>query len=251
MIISRALRHLSSEWRGPALVLVTWREWRPLIGAVLAVAVVAAIVARAQLSVGMAVVMYAPPVVAIATFGGVVAHARRPSVWTVLFQRPGAPPAVLARLMVLSAAPFAVAIVVLFAAVALGVYAGDVVTPGIWRQFASFGVAWTLVSFAAVAVVSASGARGVAGITVLWMLIPALVRIAARSLTIPEALRWMLEFLSPPFDASVGWLAALSAADSELTMRFLAQLVTFPTLCVCLLIWRFRRMARAELGTSN
>jgi hypothetical protein len=241
-MLATLLVRLPAPWRPPALLLATWRRWRPVLTAtLLSIVVVGAVeIERAELT--MAILLYAPPVLALSVMGGVFAHWRRPSVWTTIMQRRGAGLADGWRLLVLSAAVYAASLlpIVLLALWSMPTVSGDA-TPAVQRA-AVFVSAWSIVSFLTVATIAVHARRGVAGLTIAWMAVPAMLAVAGPALGVSKELTETLAFLAPPFHAAARLHDVLMGGGTDLTERVLTHLVSFPVLCAGLITLGLQRL---------
>lgn len=239
------LVRLPTPWRVPALLLATWRPWRSVLLASLvsAMAIGTLTIRRAELS--MAIVLYAPPILALLVMGGVFAHWRRPSVWTTIAQRRGAGRGDGWRLLLLCAGLYLVLLtpILLLALGSIPTAPGDP-TPAV-RRAAVFGAVWTLVSFLTVATVAVHLRRGVAGVMIIWMAVPAILALAGPALGLPKEVTESLAYLAPPFHAAARLHEVITGGDVELRRRVLTHLLTFPLLCTGLITLGLQRLVAA------
>jgi hypothetical protein len=65
--------------------------------------------------------------------------------------------------------------------------------------------------------------------------------------------RWRtaIEFVLPPLDAVVLVPRMASDPGAAVDGVYVAQLVSFPLLCLAMIAWRFRRLARSEQMTPE
>ncbi|MEY4608043.1 MAG: hypothetical protein RL625_260 [Gemmatimonadota bacterium] len=241
---------LPAPWRPPALLLATWRRWHAVLGATLVslLAIGTLTIERAELT--MAILLYAPPILALLVMAGVFAHWRRPSVWTTIAQRRGAGIADGWRLLVLCAGLYLALLlpIALLALCTMPTVANDP-TPALQRA-AVFASAWSIVSFLTVATIAVLARRGVAGLTIAWMAVPAMLALAGPALGLSREILERLALLAPPFHAAARLHEVLMAGPTDLTARVLTHLLTFPILCAGLITFGLRRLI-AEPATVD
>ena len=104
MSLAPLLDRCPVSWRPALLVCAASRAWpRTVLAWALALPMVA-LMARARAELGTAVLMYAPPLLALGIVGRAFTLVRRPTVWTAIFARAGAGPGDLWRLAGLTGA---------------------------------------------------------------------------------------------------------------------------------------------------
>ncbi|MEY2733382.1 MAG: hypothetical protein RL340_441 [Gemmatimonadota bacterium] len=232
------------RWRPACLVFAASRAWRrSLLLWGLALPMVA-LMARARAELGMAILMYAPPLIALAVIGAPFTLLRRPVVWTTVFARAGAGSRDCWRLAALGVVVTLVAVggVATFALAGLRA-AAPLPTTGV-ISLLLFVAAWsfscTLAAVGAAAVVR----RGVAGALILWLLVPAGFTALAGPAGLPPSATHAVKILAPPLEAAVrlhDLFRGLVPAD--VAPWFVAQLVGFPLVALGLFGWRATRLA--------
>ena len=233
-----------AAWRPALLVLAASRAWRrSLLLWGLALPMVA-LMARARAELGMAILMYAPPLLALAVVGTPVMLLRRPVVWTAVFARAGAGPRDCWRLAALGVVVTlgAVGGVALFALAGLRAAAPLPATGLV--SLLLFVAAWSLSCTLAALGAAAVARRGVAGALILWMLVPAGFTALAGPMGLPASAAHAVKILAPPLEAAVrlhDLLRGLVPAD--VAPWFAAQLVGFPLVALALFGWRATRLA--------
>lgn len=242
---SSPIGRLPSMWRAPALLLVSWRRWRPVLAGTALTTLAVGVVGRGRGELIMAVLLYAPPIAALVVLGGAFAHWRRPSVWTTIAQRRAAGIADGFRLLVLAALLY-LGVLLPIAGTALATLA---VTAGgperALDRAALFAVAWGGISFLTVATVAVGVRRGVAGITIAWMVLPAILAVVGPALDLAKEVTESLAYLAPPVHAATRLHEVLSGERVDLTRRVVTHLATFPLLCAGLLTLGLQRLLRA------
>lgn len=234
-----------ARWRPAALLLISWRRWRPVVSgaALAAIAVGAAGADRAELT--MAVLLYAPPIVALVVLGGAIGHWRRSSVWTTIAQRRAAGIGDGWRLLALAAALYLV-ILLPIAGTALATLASA--QGGAERALGRatiFALAWGGISYLAVATVALGVRRGVAGITIAWMAVPGMLAVVGPAIDLPKELTESLAYLAPPFHAAARLHDVLMGDGADLTRRVVTHLLSFPILCAGLITLGLQRLVYA------
>jgi hypothetical protein len=238
---------LPAPWRPPALLLATWRRWRTVLTATLLSVVVIGTVEIERAELTMAILLYAPPILALLVMAGVFTHWRRPSVWTTIAQRRGAGLADGWRLLVLCAGLYLALLlpIALLALWTMPTLANDP-TPAVQRA-AIFVSAWGIVSFLTVATIAVLARRGVAGLTIAWMAVPAMLAVAGPALGMSQEILEMLALVAPPFHAAARLHEVLGGGGADLAERVLTHLVSFPILCAGLIALGLQRVLVAPV----
>ena len=239
------LFRIPAAWRAPALLLLSWRRWPPVLtGATLATISVGAL-GRGRTELIMAVLLYAPPIVALVVLGGAIAHWRRPSVWTTIAHRRAAGLGDAWRLLALAAALYLLLLLPV-AGTALATLAS---APGgaehALGRATIFVLAWSGISFLTVATVAVGVRRGVAGLTIVWMAAPGMLAVVGPALDLPKEVTEACAYLAPPFHASARLHDVVMGESAQLTRRVVTHLLTFPILCAGLITLGLRRLVDA------
>lgn len=229
------------RWRPALLLLAASRGWRaPLVFWALGVPIVA-LAARDRADLGMSVLLFVPPLSALALFGALYPQARRPAVWTTLFARAGSGCADLWRASAATTVLYAFVTGSLGVATFLGLRAGMPLDAEDVARIVSFAIVWAVLCGLAAMVVTATVRRGAAGVLVLWLAMPAFLRM----LPIAEPARRTLEAMAPPLEAAVRLHAAWAGQLPDLAPWFAWQLLGFIAFAVTVLWHRVRRIAQA------
>jgi hypothetical protein len=241
LIATRCLRAMPMRWRPGVLLLLASRGWRgPLLlwaGAL----PLAALAARSRADLGMSLLMFVPPLAALALFGELYPHARRPAVWTTLFTRAGAGPADLWRATTAAAVLYGAVTASLGAVTLAGLRSAAPLDGADMARILTFAVAWAVICGLAATVVTATVRRGAAGVLVVWLATPAFLR----ALPLDERLQRILEAVAPPLEAAVRLHAAWTGMFPDLAPWFAWHLGGFLTLATVLLGARLRRIAQS------
>lgn len=244
MSLAPLLDRCPVSWRPALLVCAASRAWpRTVLAWALALPMVA-LMARARAELGTAVLMYAPPILALGIVGRAFTLVRRPTVWTAIFARAGAGPGDLWRLAGLTgalalAASWSVAV---FALAGLR-SAAPLPTTGI-ISLGLFSLAWSVLCTLAVIGAAATTSRGAAVVLLGWLLLPAGFEAMTSPFDGPEMAAHAVKMFAPPLEAAVrlhDLLRGLVPAD--VAPWFLAQLFGFPLVAVGLFVWRARAVA--------
>jgi hypothetical protein len=222
------------------------RDWRPLVGGLVAVAALALTLGRSQLGFVKFVAFYGPPLIAVSILGGLVEYSQRASVWLLLAQRPGSMVRTTWSLLGAGLGAYAAAVVVAAGAGLLGAMLNPAVTGAEWWGLLVTTVAWTAVVGSAVAVTSTMARAGTAAVSVMWLVSPVLLAFVKSAAGFSDGVGQAIGFLLPPFDAVFELPKLLRGEIAGEAPRYVAQLVTFPLLCAALLGWRLRLLSRPE-----
>lgn len=246
-MLPHLLIRLPAAWRPPALLLATWRRWRTMLAACLVSVVCLASVDAARAELVMAILLYTPPILALMVMGGVFAHWRRASVWTTIAQRAGAGLADGWRLLALAAALY---LVLLLPIVGLALRRMPIPSPAAGvlhpvERAAVFVSAWGIISFLTVATVAVLARRGVAGLMICWMAVPAVLAFAGPAMGLEKEVTESLAYLAPPFHAAARLHDVLMGESADLTRRVVIHLLTFPILCAGLITLGLQRLVDA------
>lgn len=250
-MLPRLLIRLPATWRAPALLLATWRRWRAMFAACLvSVALLAsADVGRAELT--MAILLYAPPILALMVMGGAFVHWRRASVWVTIAQRAGVGLADGWRLLGLAAVLY-LALLLPIAGLALrSMPTPTVDVPHAVERAAVFVSAWGIISFLTVATVAVLARRGVAGLMICWMAVPAVLAFAGPALGLAKEVTESLAYLAPPFHAAARLHEVMMGEGADLTRRVITHLLTFPILCAGLITLGLQRLMDAPAEVDD
>lgn len=234
-----------ARWRPPALLLISWRRWRPVLAGVALTTIGIGVVGTGRAELIMAVLLYAPPIVALVVMGGAFAHWRRPSVWPTIAQRRAAGLDDGWRLLTLAAALYLVALLPI-AGTALATLAsaqGDVARA--LGRATTFAISWGGISFLTVATIAVGVRRGVAGLTIAWMAVPAMLVLVGPALDLPTEVTESLAYLAPPFHAAARLHEVMMGESADLTRRVVTHLLTFPILCAGLITLGLQRLVDA------
>lgn len=235
------------RWRAAVLVVASSRAWRATAIAIVAVTVGGAFFAQQNETTVDVLAFYGPPLLAVTVFAGVREHLTRVAVWTGLFQRPVNEMHELMRILILRAALYLAGAALLLGGVMAGLLAGDAVPSGTLGYTLLTAVLWSVVVLFAMAAVGMLAMQGAAAMMIAWLISPLILAMLVQTLGIPDALRHAIEFLLPPVDAVFGYDEVLRGLTPDVAVRYTAQLVTFPLLCVAIVCWRLRAWARADL----
>ncbi|MGA1418144.1 MAG: hypothetical protein ACO327_07040 [Gemmatimonadaceae bacterium] len=247
---SALVTRLPFVWRAPALLLLSWRRWRPVLGGTALSTLGVGAVGPGRAELVMAVLLYAPPIAALVVLGGVFAHWRRPSVWTTIAQRRAAGTGDGWRLLLLAVLLY-LGVLLPIAGTALATLAAAHGGPErALDRAALFAVVWSGISFLTVATVAVGVRRGVAGITIGWMMVPAILAVLGPALDLAKAVTESLAYLAPPFHAATRLHEVLSGERVDLTRRVVTHLATFPLLCAGLLAMGLQRLLRAPAAVD-
>jgi hypothetical protein len=232
------------RWRPALLVFAASRAWRRTVLLWGLALPMVALMARARAELGMALLMYAPPLIALAVVGPPFALLRRPVVWTTIFGRADAGPRDCWRLAGLGIVVTlgAVAGVATFALAGLRAAAPLPATGLV--SLLLFVAAWSFSCALAAVGAAAVVRRGVAGALILWLLVPVGFTALAGPVGLPASAAHAVKILAPPLEAAVrlhDLLRGLVPAD--VAPWFAAQLVGFPLVALALFWWRAPRLA--------
>lgn len=232
------------SWRPALLVLAASRDWRWTSVAWGLSLPVVALMARARAELGMAILMYAPPLIALTVVARPFALVRRPVVWTALFTRATAGPTDLRRLAALCMAIALPATWGLVGAALAGLRAAAPLPATGLVSLGLFALAWSIICAVAAVGAASVARRGVAGLLIVWMIAPAAVAALTAPLGLPESASHAIKVLAPPLEAAVRLHDLLRGlVPSSVAPWFAAQLLGFPTVVAALFAWRSRRMA--------
>ena len=250
LTVTRCLRAMPMRWRPGVLLLLASRGWRGALLLWAGALPLAALAARSRADLGMSLLMFVPPLAALALFGGLYPHARRPAVWTTLFTRAGAGPADLWRATAAAAVLYGAVTASLGAATLAGLRSAATLA-GLrsaapldgadMARILTFAVAWAVICGLAATVVTATMRRGAAGVLLVWLATPAFLR----ALPLDERLQRILEAVAPPLEAAVRLHAAWNGMLPDLAPWFAWHLGGFLTLATVLLGVRLRRIAQS------
>lgn len=231
------------EW---LLVLRASRDWRPFVGALVAVMLATLVLGTKHGAVIGFATFYGPPIIAISLMGGLWEFAQRASVWELLVQRPGGERRRWWSLMrvgvLLYVAAAALVLLASIAAVSLrpGADRAQVLATAIESGL------WLVIVGAAVAAASTLRPTRSASLSLLWLVMPFVVTIVSTALSFPSALRDALGFFVPPFDAVWDYSRVLRGELPDRALLYTAQIVAFPLLCAVIAGWRIARLSRAD-----
>jgi hypothetical protein len=239
------------NWRGAFLVVRTVRDWRGILGGLLLTVIAAAVISRTQSGFAKVVIFYGPPLIVLTILGGVIRHVRRPMIWRTLTQRPVRDEAELRRVAAVAMGFAWIATL----AILLGAFAGLAANPEVqdpaMRSLVATSLLWAVQSTAAVSAMCVVVLGNAAAASFAWLISPVLLGMLADGSALVARWRSLIEFALPPLDAVV--LVARAATDPAVALDgvYLAQLVSFPILCLAIIAWRFRRLARSEQMTPE
>ncbi|MBM3884340.1 MAG: hypothetical protein FJ361_00665 [Gemmatimonadetes bacterium] len=244
MTLASLLDRCRVTWRPALLVCAASRAWGWTVLAWALALPVVALMARARAELGTAVLMYAPPLVALGVVGRAFALVRRPAVWTAVFARAGAGPRDLWRLAGLSGA-LALAASWSVAAFALAGLRSAAPLPSTGLvSLGLFTLAWSVCCILAVIGAAAVARRAAAGVVMGWMLLPAGFEAITSPFGVPEIAAHAVKILAPPLEAAVRLHDLLRGlVPAEVAPWFVAQLIGFPLVVLALFAWRARRIA--------
>ncbi len=234
------------KWRSVRIVLATWRDWRTLGGVVIAIAVAAVTVTRSQANFSSAAVFYVPVLLATTVLGGLVQHVRRAAIWRTLLQRPVSAEGELWRLLGGGWGVYLVLVAVILGAALLGLAENAAVPRVRLLAVAVTGALWAGTSGLVVSVVASFASGSVAALSIGWILSPVLLSLVDSAAQLPDPVHGTLTFLMPSIDAIFGLGSYLAGDVPSLDPWHPAHLIGFPLLCLGILAWRFRVIARSE-----
>ncbi|HET8771635.1 MAG TPA: hypothetical protein VFM71_11685 [Gemmatimonadaceae bacterium] len=235
------------QWRAAALVLACSRQWRSTVLTVLVIAVGGAFATRQNDTVANVLGFYGPPLLAVTVFAGLREHLARVAVWTGLFQRPVDEVRELVRILALCAAIYLAGVAVLVCGALTGLAMGDALVGGTWDYTVLTVVLWSVVVLFATAAASMLAAQGAAAVVIAWLISPFILTMVVQSVEIPEVAASAVAFFLPPVDAVFGYREVLHGERPDDAVRYTAQLLFFPLLCVAIIGWRLRAWVRADL----
>lgn len=239
------------KWRGALLVVRTVRDWRGILGGLLLTVISAAVISRAQSGFAKVVIFYGPPLIVLTILGGVIRHVRRPMIWRTLTQHPVRDEAELWRVAAVAGGAAGLATLTVLIGALAGLAANPAVQDPAMRTLVVTSLLWAVQSTAAVSAMSVVVLDNAAAASLAWLISPVVLGMLAEGSSLIARWQTPIEFGLPPLDAVV--LVARAATDPVVALDgvYLAQLVTFPILCLAIIAWRFRRLARSEQMTPE
>ncbi len=240
-----------SSWRPALLVCPAARAWRRAVLVWALALPMVALMARARAELGTAVLMYAPPLLALGVVGQAFTLVRRPAVWTAVFTRAGAGPKDLWRLAGLTGVLALVASwsVAVFALAGLR-SAAPLPSTGL-ISLALFTFVWSVCCTFAVISAAATTSRGAAVFLLGWMLLPAGFEAMVSPFDVPATVAHAVKILAPPLEAAVRCHDLLRGlVPVDVAPWFAAQLIGFPVSAIGLFVWRARRVAERAYGAE-
>ena len=240
-----------SSWRPALLVCAASRAWRRAVHVWALALPMVALMARARAELGTAVLMYAPPLLALGVVGQAFTLVRRPAVWTAVFTRAGAGPKDLWRLAGLTGVLALVASwsVAVFALAGLR-SAAPLPSTGL-ISLALFTFVWSVCCTFAVISAAATTSRGAAVLLLGWMLLPAGFEAMVSPFDVPATVAHVVKILAPPLEAAVRCHDLLRGlVPVDVAPWFAAQLIGFPVSAIGLFVWRARRVAERAYGAE-
>lgn len=222
------------------------RDWRPFVVVLVAVASVALWVGRSGSGLWSAIGFYGPVALAVSTIGGIFAYSQRGAVWLMLAQRSGTETRRLWTILGFAFGLYIASNAMLLAGAVGGLALNPTVPREVLLGHVVSLVLWALVVGCAVAVTSSVARNGTTALSVSWVFAPMAIGLLAESVGMPASVRHGVEFLMPPFNAVFGAGAVIRGESAELSPTYFAQLLTFPLLCLVLLYWRVRVLARPD-----
>jgi len=222
------------------------RDWRPLIASLAIAATIGLVLGRNSTSAIGFVAYYGPPLIAISVIGGLFEYAQRGSVWLLVAQRPGSEAARLWSLLGFAGLLYLCASAIVLAGALSGVALNDEYTPIAQRAaFVVFPLWAVMIGFAVATTTTLVRTRS-AGVSLAWVMSPFIVALAQGSLGFSDTLLHALEFLMPPQQAVFQFGAVLRGDRPEQALRFSAQLVSFPILCLAVIRWRISVLSKPD-----
>ena len=240
-----------SAWRPALLVCAASRAWRRAVLVWALALPMVALMARARAELGTAVLMYAPPLLALGVVGQAFTLVRRPAVWTAVFTRAGAGPKDLWRLAGLTGVLALVASwsVAVFALAGLR-SAAPLPSTGL-ISLGLFTLVWSVCCTVAVIGAAATTSRGAAALLLGWMLLPAGFEAMVSPFDVPATVAHAVKILAPPLEAAVRCHDLLRGlVPVDVAPWFAAQLIGFPVSAIGLFVWRARRVAERAYGAE-
>ena len=239
------------NWRGALLVVRTVRDWRGVLAGVLLTAIAAAVISRTQSGFAKVAIFYGPPLISLTILGGVVRHVRRPMIWRTLTQRPVGDEGELWRVAAVAGGTAGLATLAVLLAALVGLAANPEIPASDMRSVVVSALLWAVQSTAAVSAMCVVVLGNAAAASFAWLISPVLLALLAEGSAVIARARVAIEFVLPPLDAVVLVARAASDPGTALDGVYLAQLVSFPILCLALIRLRFRRLARSEQLTPE
>lgn len=222
------------------------RDWRPYGVAVAVASLAAVLLGRNNIGFSSFVGYYGPLALAIAVIGGLFEYSQRASVWLLVAQRRGAETTRLWSILAFAAALYLAATSLLLTGVLAGIALNaDAPAPTLRATIVVLPL-WTVMIGFAVAVTSTMVRTRSGALALCWIVSPLLLEMAQTSLGFSATFRHAIEFLLPPFDAVFQFGAVLRGDRPEQALRFTAQLVFFPVMCLLLLRWRIAILATPD-----
>lgn len=242
------LGRLPLRWRAAALALTCSRSWRTTIIVVFATAVVGGVATRRYDGFANVLLFYGPPLLAITIFAGLREHLMRGAVWTALFQRPVDEIHELVRILTLCAALYVAGTVLLQGGVLTGLAIGGSVARVEIGYILLTAALWSIVVLFTAAAAGTLATQGAAAMVIAWLISPIAFAMLAQAVGMSDFVKHAFAFVLPPFDAVFGFSKVLRGEQPENMVRYIAQLLTFPLLCVTIIGWRFRAWSRADIS---
>jgi len=238
-------------WQPALLVCAASRRWRRSVLVWALALPMVALMARARAELGTAVLMYAPPLLALGVVGQAFTLVRRPAVWTAVFTRAGAGPEDLWRLAGLTGA-LALAAGWSVAAFALAGLRSAAPLPSTGLiSLGLFTLIWSVCCTLAVISAAATTSRGAAVLLLGWMLLPAGFEAMVSPFDVPGTVAHAVKILAPPLEAAVRFHDLLRGlVPADVAPWFAAQLIGFPLSAIGLFVWRARRLAERAYGVE-
>ncbi len=222
------------------------RDWRGVVSTVLLAALAAAALGSGGESIIGFVGYYGPPVVAIAVIGRTLEYSQRSSAWVMLAQRPESDVRRSWSILGVGAVVYLALSAILMSGAMVGILRSTDLPSTALRSHLISMPLWIVIAGCTVAVASTGARTGTAGLAVGWFLAPFLIAFLKSSLGFSDRLEGALQFLTPPFDAVLLMPRVLRGELPGQAALRVAQLVSFPLLCLVLLRWRLGVLARPD-----
>lgn len=228
---------------------VLWRaaqDWRALVATVVIAALAAAVFGSSSESLLGFVGYYGPPLVGISAIGRRFEYSQRSSVWVMLAQRPETDVRRSWSVLGVGVAMYLALSAILMVGAMVGILRSTDLPPTAFRSHLISMSLWIGIAGCAVSAASTAVRAGTAGVAIGWLLAPFLIVILKEGLGFSDHAELALQFLTPPFDAVFLAPSMLRGEIPEQATIRAAQLVSFPILCLLLIRWRLRAIARPD-----